>query len=271
MSEIYLQRESAPFGNQIWDLIDTAVVETAKCQLFGRRLLAVEGPFGLGLKSVGKRDEQIKSKNNEDVSIMLSASLPLAMIQKNFCISSRDIASFECDKVSIDLSEAARAAVSCAKQENELVFSGLKGQFPGLFNANGVQSYKIKEWNEVGKAVEDVIKAVNVLDKAGFHGPYTLGLTPELYNSLFHRYPQGNTTEIEHLKELVSQGIFKAVGMPECGILASVGKQFASIILGQDLMTGFVGPVTGGYELSLTESFVLRLLAPEAFCVLKHG
>jgi len=271
MSEIHLQREVAPFDSQIWEQIDVTVVESAKSQLFGRRLLAVEGPFGLGLKSVSNRDEQIKAKTSEDVSVMFSSSLPLAMIQKNFVIGARDIAAFERDKVTIDLGDAANAAIACARQENEFVFSGLRGQFPGLFNAAGVQSHKIKGWNEVGKAAEDVIHAVNMLDKSGFHGPYTLGLAPELYNSLFHRYPQGNTTEIEHLKELINAGIFKAAGLPAGGILAASGKQFASILLGQDLMTGFVGPVTGGYEFSVTESFTLRLLVPEAFCVLKLG
>lgn len=269
MSEIYLQREAPPFGNQIWEQIDTAVVEAARSQLGGRRLLVVEGPFGLGLKSVSRRDEQVKAGTGEDVSVMLSSFLPLAMIQKNFVLAARDIAAFECCKAIIDLSEAAKAAIACARQENEFIFSGLKGRFQGIVNTAGVQNCKIKGWNEVGKAVEDVIQAVNMLDKAGFHGPYTLGLTPELYNSLFHRYPQGNTTEIEHLRELISKGIFKAPGLPAGGILAAHGKQFASILLGQDLMTGFVGPVTGGYEFSLTESFTLRMLVPEAFCVLK--
>ena len=115
------------------------------------------------------------------------------------------------------------------------------------------------------------MKSANMLDPAGFHGSSKLGLRADLYNGVFHRYQQGSTTEIEHLKELISGGIFKMPGLPSAGILAACGKQFASILLGQDLMTGFVGPVTGGYEFSITESFILRMLAPEAFCIMKAG
>lgn len=267
----YLHREDVPFDKQIWELIDACVVETAQNQLSGRRLLAIEGPFGLGLKSISNRDKETKDKTADDVSVMFSSALPLAMIQKNFYVGTRDIAAFEADKTPIDLANAAQAAIACANQENSFLYSGAKGQFPGLLDARGVHEHKIKGWNEIGKAVEDVIHAVNILDNSGFHGPYALGLEPCLYNSLFHRYPQGNTTEIEHMKELISKGIFKAVGLPAGGILAAHGKQFASILLGQDLTAGFVGPDVGGYEFSLTESFTLRLLAPEAFCVLKLG
>ena len=269
MSEIYLHRNDAPFGGEIWDRIDATVVETAKSQLSARRLLALEGPFGLGLKSVNNKDEQLTGKLSGNVNVTFSSSLPLLMLQKNFTLATRDIVAFEREKVAMDLGAAAKAAVVCARQENEFIFSGAKGQFSGLLNAAGIQNCKIKGWNEIGKAVEDVIHAVNMLDAAGFHGPYILGLSPELYNGLFHRYPQGNTTEIEHLRELITKGIFKAAGLPGGGILAAYGRQFASILMGQDLMTGFVGPVSGGYEFSLTESFTLRLLVPEAFCVLK--
>ena len=269
MSEIYLQREAAPFSGEVWNQIDAVVLEAARSQLCSRRLLAVEGPLGLGLKSISNKDSQIKTK--DDVTVMLSSSLPLAMIQKNFVLGVRDIAAFECDRIAIDLGAAVTAAHVCARQENEFIFSGLKGHFQGLFNVPGVQICKIKIWNEVGRAVEDVIQSVNMLDAAGFHGPFSLGLKPDSYNSLFHRYQQGNTTEIEHLKELISGGIFKMPGLPSAGILAACGKQFASILLGQDLMTGFVGSVTGGYEFSMTESFILRMLAPEAFCIMKAG
>lgn len=269
MTEKHLQREDAPFGSEIWEQIDGCVIEAARSQLCGRRLLAVEGPFGLGLKSISKRDEQIKTRSSADVNVMCSPSLPLLMIQKSFIIGARDIAAFEEYGVAADFSEAANAALACAAQENEFIFNGAKGLFSGLLNADGIQTCKIKGWNEVGKAVEDVIQAVNILDKAGFHGPYAMGLSPELYNGLFHRYPQGNTTEIEHLKELISKGIFKLGGLPAGGILAAYGRQFGSIVLGQDLTTGFTGPSADGYEFSLTESFTLRLLVPQAFCVLK--
>jgi len=48
----YLNRESAPFGDDIWQKIDEAAASAARDMLTGRRFLDVEGPYGVGLTSV---------------------------------------------------------------------------------------------------------------------------------------------------------------------------------------------------------------------------
>ena len=52
MVNAYLGREDAPIGAETWKLIDDVAVQAAKSQLAGRRLLAVEGPYGFGLKAI---------------------------------------------------------------------------------------------------------------------------------------------------------------------------------------------------------------------------
>jgi uncharacterized linocin/CFP29 family protein len=170
----------------------------------------------------------------------------------------------------LDLRTAAVAAVSCAKQEDSLLFHGAKALgADGLLTAKGTQSLKLKSWEELGSAVNDLIQAVTVLDKAGFHGPYAVALTPALYNLLFRRYRQGNVTELEHMQTVVTDGIVKAPALGAGGVLIASGRQFASIVLGQDLMTSFVGPSGREYEFTVSESLALRLAEPAAVCVLK--
>jgi uncharacterized linocin/CFP29 family protein len=53
------------------------------------------------------------------------------------------------------------------------------------------------------------------------------------------------------------------------GVLVARGGPFADIILGQDLMTAFIGPAAGRYEFTVSESVSLWLSQPEAVCVLK--
>lgn len=269
MSDTYLNRGDAPFNDCLWSAIDNAVVESARSQLSGRRLLAVEGPFGLGLKSVPGRDREWTGKTGNDIDVSVSTSLPLVLIRKTFRLGTRDIAAFENGCINIDLEDTVKASVACAKQEDEFVFSGAKGMFCGLLDAPGVKTQKMRKWSEVGNAVEDVIQAVNQLDSAGFRGPYSLALSPNLYNGLFKRYPQSSVLEMEHLKSLVTDGIFKSGNLPVGGVLTVRNRQFASIMLGQDLTTGFIGPVDGGYEFSISESFTMRIAMPEAFCILK--
>ena len=52
-------------------------------------------------------------------------------------------------------------------------------------------------------------------------------------------------------------------------MLLASGAQYSSIILGQDLMAGFVGPAGRDYELTVSESLALRLLQPASVVVLK--
>ena len=94
-----------------------------------------------------------------------------------------------------------------------------------------LQSLHLSAWDKIGKAVEDIISAVTILDKAGFHGPYTLALAPDRYNLLFRRYPQGGT-ELEYIQAMVTDGIIKAPILQSGGILIASGRQYAAIILG---------------------------------------
>ena len=56
METKYLGREDAPITPETWDYLDTTMVQAAKTVLTGRRLLHIEGPYGLGLKAVPLED-----------------------------------------------------------------------------------------------------------------------------------------------------------------------------------------------------------------------
>ncbi|MCX6675018.1 MAG: family 1 encapsulin nanocompartment shell protein, partial [Methanothrix sp.] len=148
------------------------------------------------------------------------------------------------------------------------IFQGTRG-LPGLISSKGVSELKLSSWDAMGKAVEDVISAVTMLDKAGFHGPYSLALAPNRYNLLFRRYPQGGT-ELEYIQALVTEGVLKAPIMESGGVLMASGRQYAAIVLGQDMSLGFIGPAgSESLEFSLSESIALLIREPKAICVLK--
>jgi len=271
MSEKYLHRADAPFGDEVWEKIDNAVIGAAKSQLSGRRVLHTKGPFGLGLKTIPFGDTPAEGKGIiEGVSVSASCVIPLAMLQSEFSLPIRDIAAYEQSGVPLDLGPAAKAAMLLARQEDRLVFNGSQALgSTGLLNTSGVRSIKLKAWNEVGTAVDDIISAATELDNTGFHGPFALALTPKSYNSLFRRYPQGNMTELEHVRQIVTDGIIKAPDIPGGGVLVDTSGPYADIVLGQDMTTGFIGPAAGRYEFTISETVALWLRQPEAVCVLK--
>jgi len=267
MANKYLGREDAPFGDEIWSKLDDVVISVARGRLSGRKLLDIEGPYGLELKSVPLVDKVV----SENGAKLLSADvLPVPMIETLFSLGARDLATFEESGFSLDVAAVADAAMAAAAAEDALIFEGNKGLgVQGLLTARGAQSIKLGGWDEIGTAANDVIKAVTALDAAGSHGPYLLALTPGLYNMLYRLYPQGYQIEMQHVESVVGSSVIKAPGIKKGGVLIATGKQYASIVIGQDMMTGFVGPDDSALRFRITESLVPWIKAPESVCVLK--
>jgi hypothetical protein len=69
---------------------------------------------------------------------------------------------------------------------------------------------------------------------------------------------------------MISEGVLKAPIMESGGVLMASGRQYAAIVLGQDMSLGFIGPAgSESLEFSLSESIALLIREPKAICVLK--
>jgi uncharacterized linocin/CFP29 family protein len=264
MANKYLAREDTPFGAEIWEALDAAMKQAAESQLVGRRLLDVEGPFGLGLKAVPLGDAETEA------GLIASQVRPVLFIQKAFALGTRDLANYEREGVALDTCPVSDTARACAQLEDDLIFHGT-ANVPGLMTVEGSNSMNLLSWGEVGAAAKGIIEAITRLDDAGFHGPYSLALAPERYNLLFRLYPQGKQSELEHIKMMVTDGIFKTPILKSGGVLLASTAQCASIVLGQDLSIGYVGPAGAKQEFTISESLTVRIRQPQAICVLKES
>ncbi|MFW6082665.1 MAG: family 1 encapsulin nanocompartment shell protein [Chloroflexota bacterium] len=264
MANKYLAREDAPFGSDVWGALDEAMLEAAKGVLVGRRILELEGPYGLGLKSVPLKDETTES------GLIWSKPLPLVLLQEGFDVGARDLANYERQGLTLDRSAVAEAALAVARREDDLIFNGDEALgIAGLRTDEDVSRVALSGWDEVGAAADELIEAVTKLDEAGFHGPYALALAPARYNLLFRRYERGNVSEFEHVKTMITDGVYKAPVLPDGGVLLSTGRQYASVVVGQDMTVGFIGPEGDRVAFTISESLVPRVRRPGAICVLE--
>jgi uncharacterized linocin/CFP29 family protein len=262
MGSDFQNRAISGIGDKTWEMLERAAVGAAKSQLTARRFIPIEGPHGLGVQAVPLADEH--SPDGHAVARLL----PLHYLFRTFGLSLRDIAAYEREPLTLDAGPAARAAIECARAEEELIFAGTKNS-PGLIGAPGIHRHKLASWQPLGKAAADVIEAVNLLDAAGFHGPYALALGPARHNSLYRLYPDGNGAELGHIEKIVGGGVFKSPALKAGGILLATGGQFSAIVLGQDLTVGYVGRVGPDVQLSVSESLALFLREPKAVCALE--
>jgi uncharacterized linocin/CFP29 family protein len=263
MPNKHLARDEAPFAPEVWHALDSAMEKTARSHLVGRRLLPVDGPFGLGLKSVPLGDEESES------GLITSRSLPVLMINEEFSLGVRDVASYERDGVTLDTRPVTQAARECSRLEDEVVFNGGPG-VPGLLSVEGSHRAQLTPWDEVGTAANDIIAAITQLDDAGYHGPYSMALAPQRYNLLFRLLSRGDRSELEHIVTMVTDGVHKSSALRQGGVLVATETPCASIVLGQDMNIGFLDLEGSSYEFFVSESLTLRVQQPSAICVLSE-
>lgn len=171
MSDALLARDEAPVSSRLWELLDGTMTAVARNELAGRRLLAVDGPYGLGVKGVPLPDEEVGD------GVYVAGVLPLTYVRRRFSLLPRDVAAFEREPSSLDLGPLVEAARAVARAEDALVFVGDKAR-PGLTALRDAPRVRLSSWEQVGSAQNDVIAAVGALDDAGFHGPYAVALAP---------------------------------------------------------------------------------------------
>lgn len=262
-----LNRQAAPFGPDLWEMIDEAAADAARAMLTARRFLEVQGPFGPGLTSIEiGNDTFCRQPADGEAAAIVGRAVSVPMLRKTFDLSIRRVAAHLDMGQPLDLGPVEDAAEAVALREEEYVYFGNKDfGVPGLLSADGHCTHGSGDWGDIDSVLDDVLSAVTRLDDGGFRGPYALVLAPKLYNGLFRRYPGTDLLQIEHLKRVCAKGIFKA---PIDGG-AVIDPRAGDLLIGQDLRAGYVGSDGVHYKMFVSESLVMQMQDPEAVCVLK--
>ena len=261
------EERSAILGAELMERIEQAAVSAARDIISGRRIIDVEGPYGVGLTTVEVgNDDKCREPGPHEASAVVSHALSVPMIYRRFVISKRRIAAFRELGQPLNLKPAEYAAQAVAAREEEFIYLGQPDfNLSGLMTAPGRQTIKPGNWDNVDEVLSDVINAVNMLDSKGYRGPYGLALAPELYNNLFRRYPGSDLLQIEHLKRLCTRGIVKAAAV-NGGVL--VARDVGSIVLGQDLQVSYLSSDAAHEHFAVSESMLLKIEAPDAICTI---
>jgi uncharacterized linocin/CFP29 family protein len=262
----YLNRSAAPFSDDIWKRIDDAAISAARDMLTGRRFLEVEGPTGVGLTSVEVgNDDFCRQPGPEEAGAVMGRAISVPMLRKSFDLSIRRIAAHQEMGQPLNLAPVQTAAEAVAAREEEFIYTGQQNfGLPGLLTAEGRNQHAGGDWSKIEQALEDVLAAVNILDTRGFRGPYALALSPTLYNGLFRLYPGTDMLQLQHLRRLCERGVYKAP--IENGVL--VDPRAGRLLIGQDLMAGYIGQNGVHYQLYLSLSLVLMVEEPGAICTI---
>ncbi|MEJ2325587.1 MAG: family 1 encapsulin nanocompartment shell protein [Chromatiaceae bacterium] len=265
----HLNRESCSFSTELWDRIDAAAAKAARDVLTARRILEVDGPYGVGLTSVELGGEAYCRPVEEKLAgAVASRAIAVPMLQQTFELSIRRVEGHLRMGLPLDLRPVEDAAEAVARREEDLIYHGVDELgLPGLLTAPGRHVAACGDWSKVEQALTDVLAAVAQLDDSDFRGPYALALSPTRYNALFRRYEGSDMLQLDHLKRLCEGGVFKAA--IEGGLL--VDPRAGDLKVGQDLRVGYSANDGIHFKLFASESLVFLLTDAEAICTLEDA
>lgn len=251
---------------ELMQRLEDAAVSAARDVLSGRRIIDVEGPYGVGLTTVEVGDDdKCREPGPEEASAVVSRAVSVPMIYRRFAISKRRIAAWQEMGQPPNMKAAEDAGQAVAAREEEFIYQGQADfNLGGLLTVAGRQTLAAGNWSNVDEVLENVITAVNMLDDKGYRGPYGLAMAPELYNNLFRRYPGSDLLQIEHLKRLCTRGIVKAA-IDGCVLVA---REVGSIVIGQDLQIAHLSSDAAHEHFAASESIVLKIEEPNAICTI---
>ncbi len=268
----FLMRDDAPLTAEEWEKLDELVVSAAGTLLVGRRVVRLAGPFGAGLQTISLDTFQVGDAcvheegceegsecDCQPVHVSRRDTLSLPVIHKDFTLRWRDIETSRQFGLPLDLSPAAAAAAACALAEDRMVFDALLDQAGTEIGA--------ADWEEEGNGFANVVKATEALISGGFYGPYAAILPPALYARLHRLMGRGGELEIEHIRKLAAGGVFQAPGLKTSLVIAQ-GVQNLDLVVGQDLITAYLGPEMVDHRFRVMESLVLRVKRAGAICTM---
>lgn len=276
----FLDRKSAPISGEEWHRIDEAVIETARRMLVGRRILSILGPLGSGVYSLpysvfsGKTQAGVDMTGEKEEFVVAAdrrVTINLPILYKDFKIVWRDVEADQHLGIPLDISTAAVAATFVATQEDNLIFNGNSELgHEGIFTASGRLTLSIGNWQESGGALADAVKATRALAEAGHYGPYAMVVSPVLFGNMVRIYGNTGMLELDQVKALISGGVHYSniISGTKAAVIA-LGRQNLNLAIGQDMITGYTGPVNMNHLFRVMETIALLIRRPDAICTLE--
>ncbi len=255
----FLLRDTAPLDQAGWKAIDQVVVEVAKRLLVGRQFIELSGPLGIGVQTVPLFGVSAASGTAQ---ITQRDFLTMHLIQHDFVLSLLDIETAKAQGNGFELGPAAIAAAACAQDEDKLILNG-------LMNVKGGKQIALSDWSNPEAPLNDIVTATEALFADGFFGPYAVILSPALYTQTQRIMPGMGRLLSALIADVAQAGLFQSpVLQAGQGLVVAVGKHNMDLVIGQDLITAYLGNEEMNHRFRVMESLVLRIKRPGAICTL---
>ena len=262
----FFRKEQAPFGADIWGVLEAEVATVLGQKLTGRKIADFVGPAGEGFASVNTGELEKTEGKLGKLQPTKRKALPVLELKTEFTLPYETIEALKRGATVWDAVPVHEACKTLADAENALVFDGFAAEGVEGIRNTAPKSVKVADAAKLPSAVAEGIGA---LLEQNVEGPFALILGPKMYAGAVaagEGYPV--TKKLEEMlggtgRVLVSPGFDK-----EALLVSLRGGDF-EILSGMDVDIGFGKENAKGVELFLFETLTFRLVTPEAAVVLK--
>jgi uncharacterized linocin/CFP29 family protein len=267
----YLSRENSNLPTELWDEIDSTVVNTARNVLVSRRFLPIFGPLGIGTGSIQVDDSEALDEVSDDGFIITKGRkyVEIPTLYDDFTLFSKDLENSRKFGYPVDLSKVATSAENCSRKEDLFLFFGNTTYgYEGLLTASGINKIKRTDWSSGENAFSDIVSALQIFSEKGIYGTYALTLSPDLYMQL-QRIQQGTgLLEIDRINKLLNGNVFSAsvLGTGKAVLVCPEARNM-DLVIGQDLSTAYLEQKDLNHSFRVLESTLLRIKRKQAITV----
>lgn len=258
-----LKRKLAPVLPDAWKLIDAEAARVLRLHLAGRKLVDYQGPHGWTYAAVNTgRLDLLDRGPDADVNIGVRRVQPLIEVRLPVRLSIMELDSVARGAENPDLTAVVQAAEKAARVEDDAIFNGLaSAHIAGIIPASPHTPLPMPA--DPRQLPREILRAKEILRRAGVNGPYALVLGSDAYEKVFAAAEEGYPLAKRIEQQLVDHPIVRASAV-KGGVLLSLRGGDYELVVGQDLSIGYAFHEKHQVELYLTESFTFRILEPAA-------
>jgi uncharacterized linocin/CFP29 family protein len=264
----WLRRDTAPLSETAWKEIDSIAISMAKQTLVGRKISEFDGPRGWNY--VGTPLGTFRAVKTTQPSSKVRLSLPdvmfLTEIRRDFTLPWSVIDTFERVGPPLEADPIEEAARETALAEDRIVFYGGQGM-PGLLTHKETPRVALSDWSMPGRAVTDLLTAVQRLDEIGIKGPYEAVLSPEHYYSYLRTTVEGGYPAAKQVG-IVIEKVHSSPVIEGAALFSTRGGDFL-ITAGGDFSIGYRWHDEQAIHLFCVETIAVQLLTPRAVCLIR--
>lgn len=262
-------RETAPFGQDLWDQIDAVVASAAAEVRAARLVLASIGPLGFDAR-VGVAEDVLVEEVEDGATVHLPRARALPILSRGVALGARAVDAIAKRREPLLFDRIAEAARQVARMEDRLLFDGLaSANLTGLAGHPGVLELGAGDWSDPARAADDLLGALARLDAAGRHGPYAAAISPARFYQLLRPHPNTGLTPLQQLAPAFQGGLHKAPGVADGALVVVRAESGPRVVVGQELTAAYDGREGIFHQLTLVESVGLLPGVPGSVATLR--